>query len=92
MGLTVALVATLTLAASAPAPEDAAGWRARSEELYSQGDFRGALDAAERARGKDAALRASLRDVLASGDVRREVLALEQRDPEMRADRVEVMA
>ncbi|MFL5606722.1 MAG: DbpA RNA binding domain-containing protein, partial [Gemmatimonadaceae bacterium] len=35
------------------------------------------IDAAERARGKDAALRASLRDVLTSGDVRREVLALE---------------
>ena len=35
------------------------------------------LEAAERARGKDASLRASLRDVLASGDVRREVLALE---------------
>lgn len=35
------------------------------------------LEAAERARGKDAALRASLRDVLVSGDVRREVLALE---------------
>ena len=35
------------------------------------------LDAAERARGKDAALRASLRDVLATGDVRREVLAIE---------------
>ena len=35
------------------------------------------LEAAERARGKDAALRASLRDVLASGDVRREVLAIE---------------
>jgi ATP-dependent RNA helicase DeaD len=35
------------------------------------------IEAAERARGKDAALRASLRDVLASGDVRREVLALE---------------
>jgi tetratricopeptide (TPR) repeat protein len=50
MGLTVALVATLTLAASALAPEDAAGWRARSESLYSQGNFGGALDAAERAR------------------------------------------
>jgi len=50
MGLTVALIATLTLAASAPAPQDAAGWRARSEALYGQGDFRGALDAAERAR------------------------------------------
>ncbi len=35
------------------------------------------IEAAERARGKDAALRASLRDVLMSGDVRREVLALE---------------
>ena len=50
MGLTVALIATLTLAASAPAPEDAPGWRARSEALYVQGDYRGALDAAERAR------------------------------------------
>ncbi len=35
------------------------------------------VEAAERARGKDAALRASLRDVLSAGDVRREVLALE---------------
>jgi ATP-dependent RNA helicase DeaD len=35
------------------------------------------LDAAERARGREAALRASLRDVLTSGDLRREVLALE---------------
>jgi ATP-dependent RNA helicase DeaD len=35
------------------------------------------VEAAERARGRDAALRASLRDVLATGDVRREVLALE---------------
>jgi ATP-dependent RNA helicase DeaD len=35
------------------------------------------LDAAERARGRDAALRASLRDVLATNDVRREVLAIE---------------
>lgn len=35
------------------------------------------LDAAERARGRDAAMRASLRDVLATADVRREVLALE---------------
>ena len=50
MGLTVALIATLALAASAPAPEDAAGWRARSEALYGQGDYPGALDAAERAR------------------------------------------
>ena len=50
MGLTVALIATLTLAASAPMPQDAAEWRARSESLYSQGDFRGALEAADRAR------------------------------------------
>ena len=35
------------------------------------------IEAAERARGKDAALRASLRDVLTSSDIRREVLALE---------------
>ena len=35
------------------------------------------MDAAERARGKDAALRAALRDVLGSTDVRREVLAIE---------------
>ncbi len=35
------------------------------------------LEAAERARGKDAALRASLRDVLTSSDIGREVLALE---------------
>jgi ATP-dependent RNA helicase DeaD len=35
------------------------------------------VDAAERARGRDAAMRAALRDVLTSADVRREVLALE---------------
>jgi ATP-dependent RNA helicase DeaD len=35
------------------------------------------VDAAERARGRDAAIRASLRDVLTSSDVRREVLAIE---------------
>jgi ATP-dependent RNA helicase DeaD len=35
------------------------------------------VEAAERARGKDAALRASLREVLTSSDVRREVLAIE---------------
>ena len=39
MGLTVALIATLALAASAPVPQDAAGWRAQSEALYAQGDF-----------------------------------------------------
>src|SRR5262245_63352132 len=55
MGLTVALVATLALAASAEDPQDAAGWRARSESLYTQGDFRGALEAADRARLLDPA-------------------------------------
>jgi len=50
MGLNVALIATLALAASAPGPEDAAGWRARSEALYAQGNYGGALEAAERAR------------------------------------------
>lgn len=55
MGLTVALVATLALAASAEDPQDAAGWRARSESLYTQGDFRAALEAADRARQLDPA-------------------------------------
>ena len=50
MGLNVALIATLALAASAPGPEDAAGWRARSEALYAEGNYGGALEAAERAR------------------------------------------
>ena len=50
MSLTVALFATLALAASAEVPQDAAGWRAQSDALYSQGDFRAALDAAEKAR------------------------------------------
>jgi tetratricopeptide (TPR) repeat protein len=50
MGLNVALIATVALAASAPGPEGAAGWRARSETLYAQGDYGGALEAAERAR------------------------------------------
>src|SRR5688572_14163434 len=49
MGLTVALIATLALATSAEAPQDAADWRAQSDALYSQGDFRGALDAAAKA-------------------------------------------
>ncbi len=50
MGLTVALVATLALAAPAESPRDAAGWREQSAALYSQGDFRGALNAAQQAR------------------------------------------
>jgi tetratricopeptide (TPR) repeat protein len=53
MGLTVAFVATLSLAASAEAPQDAAGWRARSDASYAQGDYRTALDAAEKARQLD---------------------------------------
>ncbi len=55
MGLMVALVATLALAAPADGPRDAAGWRAQSEALYAQGDFRAALDAAEKARLLDPA-------------------------------------
>ncbi len=50
MGLTVALLATITLAASAETPQDAAGWRAQSDAMFTQGDFRSALDAAEKAR------------------------------------------
>ncbi len=50
MGLTVALFATLALAVSAEVPQDAAGWRAQSDALYTQGAFRAALDAAEKAR------------------------------------------
>jgi cellulose synthase operon protein C len=55
MGLTVALVATIALAASPEAPRDAAGWRARSDASYTQGDFRAALEAAEKARLLDPA-------------------------------------
>jgi tetratricopeptide (TPR) repeat protein len=50
MGLTVALIATIVLAASAEAPQDAAGWRAEAEALFAQGDFPGSLAAAERAQ------------------------------------------
>lgn len=53
MGLTVALIATIVLAASAESPQDAAGWRAEAESLYAQGDFRGSLAAAERAQMLD---------------------------------------
>jgi len=53
MGFTVALVATLALAASSEPPRDAAGWRAQSDAYYAQGDFRSALEAAERARMLD---------------------------------------
>jgi len=50
MGLTVALIATIALAASAESPQGAAGWRAEAESLYAQGNFRGSLAAAERAQ------------------------------------------
>jgi tetratricopeptide (TPR) repeat protein len=53
MSLTVALLATLALAAQAEGPRDAGAWRAKSDALYSQGDFRGALEAAEKARTLD---------------------------------------
>jgi tetratricopeptide (TPR) repeat protein len=55
MSLTVALIATLALTAPADGPRDAAGWRQQSDALYSQGDFHGALDAAEQARALDRA-------------------------------------
>ena len=53
MSLTVALVATLALAAPAEGPRDAAGWRAQSDARYAQGDAAGALDAAQRALALD---------------------------------------
>lgn len=53
MSLTVALVATLALAAQAEGPRDAADWRAQSDALYAQGDHAGALDAAQRALALD---------------------------------------
>ena len=53
MGLSVALFATIALAASAVAPQDATGWREQAETLFTQGNFRGSLEAAERARTLD---------------------------------------
>lgn len=53
MGFTVAWVATLALAAPAVAPQDAAEWRAQSDALFAQGDFRAALESADRARRLD---------------------------------------
>ncbi len=53
MSLTVAMIATLALAASAESPRDASGWRDWSNTLFSQGDYRGALDAAGHAREID---------------------------------------
>ncbi|MEX1994522.1 MAG: cellulose synthase subunit BcsC-related outer membrane protein [Steroidobacteraceae bacterium] len=53
MSLTVALIATLALTAPADGPRDAAGWRQQSDALYAQGDFQGALNAANEARALD---------------------------------------
>jgi tetratricopeptide (TPR) repeat protein len=53
MGLTVALVATLVLAAQAEEPRDAAGWRAQSDAAYARGDHAAALAAAQRALAFD---------------------------------------
>jgi tetratricopeptide (TPR) repeat protein len=53
MILTVAMLATLALAAPAESPRDASGWRDWSDTLYAQGDYRGALDAAGHAREID---------------------------------------
>ncbi len=50
MILTVALFATLALAAPAEGQRDATGWRDWSDTLYAKGDYRGALDAAGHAR------------------------------------------
>jgi tetratricopeptide (TPR) repeat protein len=54
MSLTVALIATLSLAAPVEA-RDADGWLQQSEALYASGDFRAALEAAEKARALDQA-------------------------------------
>ena len=53
MSLTVALFVTLALAAPADEPRDIAGWRQRSNALFSQGDYRSALEAATHARESD---------------------------------------
>lgn len=50
MSLTLALFATLALAAPADGPRDAVGWREQSDALYAQGNFHAALDAAQQAR------------------------------------------
>lgn len=55
MGLTVALVATIALAASAESPTDAAGWRTEADARFARGDFHGSLQAAEQARSLDPA-------------------------------------
>lgn len=55
MGLTVALIATIALAAAAQPAPDAVGWRAEADALFAQGDIRGSLAAAERAIALDPA-------------------------------------
>jgi tetratricopeptide (TPR) repeat protein len=53
MGLTVAWIATLALAAPAVAPQDAVAWRTQSDALYASGDYHAALESADRARRLD---------------------------------------
>lgn len=53
MGLTVALIATLALAAPAGQPADVASLRAQSDALFASGDFRGSLEAAKQAHALD---------------------------------------
>ncbi len=53
MALTVALIATLALAASAGNTADVAGLRAQSDALFASGDFRGSLEAARQAHALD---------------------------------------
>jgi tetratricopeptide (TPR) repeat protein len=53
MALTVALIATLALAAPAGNPGGVAALRAQSDALYASGDYNGSLEAARQARALD---------------------------------------
>jgi tetratricopeptide (TPR) repeat protein len=53
MVLTVALIATLALAAPAGNPSDVAALRAQSDALYASGDYHGSLEAAQQAQAID---------------------------------------
>jgi tetratricopeptide (TPR) repeat protein len=53
MVLTVAMLATLALAAPAGNPSDVAALRAQSDALYASGDYRGSLQAAKQAQEID---------------------------------------
>jgi hypothetical protein len=53
MVLTVAMLATLALAAPAGNPSDVAALRAQSDTLYASGDYRGSLQAASQAQAID---------------------------------------